>query len=83
MSRSLSPQIGCCGIVLHPRWNRNAYPCTVFTLATKEQLLQVFHSASTPPTWLLLANAVSNDDDDDDDDDNDDDDDASCIAFVK
>ena len=30
--------IGCCGIVLHPRWQRKAYPVTLFTLAPIEHL---------------------------------------------
>ena len=25
--------VGCCGIVLHPKWQRRAYPVTMFTLA--------------------------------------------------
>ena len=28
--------IGCCGIVLHPKWQRRAYPVTFFTLAPLE-----------------------------------------------
>ena len=30
--------IGCCGIVLHPEWQRRAYPVTFFTLAPLEEL---------------------------------------------
>ena len=33
--------IGCCGIVLHPRWQRKAYPVTFFTFAPPEVLLAV------------------------------------------
>lgn len=30
--------IGCCGIVLHPEWQRRAYPVTFFTVAPVEEL---------------------------------------------
>ena len=32
--------IGCCGIVLHPKWQRRAYPVTFFTLAPPELLVK-------------------------------------------
>ena len=28
--------VGCCGIVLHPKWQRRAYPVTIFTTAPLE-----------------------------------------------
>jgi len=34
--------IGCCGIVLHPKWQRRAYPVTFFTLAPLHVLTAVF-----------------------------------------
>mmetsp|Transcript_33519 Transcript_33519/g.107759 ORF Transcript_33519/g.107759 Transcript_33519/m.107759 type:complete len:195 (-) Transcript_33519:282-866(-) len=34
-----SVPIGCCGIVLHPEWQRCAYPVTLFTTAPPELLL--------------------------------------------
>lgn len=33
--------IGCCGIVLHPKWQRRAYPVTFFTTAPPELLSRV------------------------------------------
>jgi len=33
-----SVPIGCCGIVLHPKWQRNAYPVTFFTTAPVDVL---------------------------------------------
>ena len=33
--------IGCCGIVLHPTWQRRAYPVTFFTTAPPELLARV------------------------------------------
>ena len=33
--------IGCCGIVLHPQWQRRAYPVTFFTTAPLEKLQAV------------------------------------------
>ena len=33
--------IGCCGIVLHPKWQRRAYPVTFFTTAPLETLKAV------------------------------------------
>jgi len=30
---------GCCGIVLHPSWGKGAYPATLFTTASAEQVL--------------------------------------------
>ncbi|KAL1524587.1 hypothetical protein AB1Y20_019477 [Prymnesium parvum] len=30
--------VGCCGIVIHPRWFRSAYPVTFFTTAPLEKL---------------------------------------------
>eukprot|EP00967_Tisochrysis_lutea_P088391 scaffold125358_cov30-Tisochrysis_lutea.AAC.4 len=33
-----SVPIGCCGIVLHPQWQRCAYPVTFFTTAPLEVL---------------------------------------------
>lgn len=36
--------IGCCGIVLHPRWQRKAYPVTFFTLAPPELLASVIEA---------------------------------------
>jgi len=38
--------IGCCGIVLHPQWQRRAYPVTLFTLAAPEQLQHALAVAS-------------------------------------
>ena len=35
-----SMPIGCCGIVLHPQWQRRAYPVTFFTLAPPELLVR-------------------------------------------
>lgn len=34
--------IGCCGIVLHPKWQRNAYPVTFFSTAPLDELVRVF-----------------------------------------
>ena len=34
-----SVPVGCCGIVLHPTWQRKAYPVTLFTLAPLELLM--------------------------------------------
>lgn len=34
--------IGCCGIVLHPKWHRNAYPVTFFSTAPLDELIKVF-----------------------------------------
>ena len=39
-----SVPIGCCGIVLHPRWQRRAYPVTFFTLAPPEKLREVIEA---------------------------------------
>ncbi len=33
-----SVPVGCCGIVLHPSWGRQAYPVTFFTTAPLERL---------------------------------------------
>jgi hypothetical protein len=33
--------IGCCGIVLHPQWQRRAYPVTFFTIAPIDELTSV------------------------------------------
>ena len=33
-----SVPIGCCGIVLHPKWQRRAYPVTFFTTAPYDVL---------------------------------------------
>ena len=33
--------IGCCGIVLHPKWQRKAYPVTFFTLCPMEEVVKV------------------------------------------
>ena len=33
--------IGCCGIVLHPKWHRRAYPVTFFTTAPLDELVRV------------------------------------------
>lgn len=40
-----SVPIGCCGIVLHPRWQRKAYPVTFFTFAPPEVLLAAIADA--------------------------------------
>ena len=37
--------IGCCGIVLHPTWQRRAYPVTLFTTAPLEELQAAFAAA--------------------------------------
>lgn len=37
-----SMPIGCCGIVLHPHWQRRAYPVTLFTTAPVEVVKRVF-----------------------------------------
>lgn len=43
---------GCCGIVMHPQWKRNAYPVSMFTTATPGQfakaLWDVTDALSTP-----------------------------------
>ena len=39
-----SVPIGCCGIVLHPKWQRKAYPVTFFTLAPLEVLMDVLQA---------------------------------------
>lgn len=41
MLRYASLPIGCCGIVLHPTWQRKAYPVTFFTLAPPDVLSEV------------------------------------------
>lgn len=37
---------GCCGIVMHPAWRRNAYPVSVFTTAPAEELLDAVERTS-------------------------------------
>ena len=37
--------IGCCGIVLHPKWQRRAYPVTFFTTAPLEALQAALRGA--------------------------------------
>ena len=36
--------VGCCGIVLHPKWQRKAYPVTFFTVAPYQLLADVLGS---------------------------------------
>jgi len=36
--------IGCCGIVLHPKWQRRAYPVTFFTVAPLEDVRSAFNA---------------------------------------
>jgi len=42
-----SVPIGCCGIVLHPEWQRKAYPVTFFTLAPFELVLSVINAVES------------------------------------
>lgn len=41
--------IGCCGIVLHPDWQKAAYPVTLFTLAPYDLFLQVIAEVANEP----------------------------------
>jgi hypothetical protein len=34
--------VGCCGIVLHPEWQRRAYPVTLFTTAPARRVIAAF-----------------------------------------
>uniref|UniRef100_A0A7S4BZR5 Uncharacterized protein n=1 Tax=Chrysotila carterae TaxID=13221 RepID=A0A7S4BZR5_CHRCT len=60
-----SVPIGCCGIVLHPTWQRRAYPVTFFTTAPSKMVLdaiaQVEAEHSGLPLPPVLAAAQTND----------------------
>mmetsp|Transcript_34998 Transcript_34998/g.54695 ORF Transcript_34998/g.54695 Transcript_34998/m.54695 type:complete len:166 (+) Transcript_34998:74-571(+) len=52
-------KIGCCGIVLHPLWEKAAYPVTAFTLAPyevlKEAIAEVGKCPQLPDVEDLIA----------------------------
>eukprot|EP00283_Hemiselmis_rufescens_P002727 CAMPEP_0173418280 /NCGR_PEP_ID=MMETSP1357-20121228/485_1 /TAXON_ID=77926 /ORGANISM="Hemiselmis rufescens, Strain PCC563" /LENGTH=244 /DNA_ID=CAMNT_0014380751 /DNA_START=33 /DNA_END=767 /DNA_ORIENTATION=- len=51
--------IGCCGIVLHPKWYRNAYPTTMFTTATVEELQQAIKEVGQSPEMPTIIDEAA------------------------
>jgi hypothetical protein len=50
--------IGCCGIVLHPKWHRRAYPVTFFTTAPLELLQAAIAEAEAEKVLNLPAHFI-------------------------
>ena len=51
--------VGCCGIVLHPQWQRRAYPVTLFTTAPPELVQSAFAATEAEEAARQAAGTVS------------------------
>ena len=58
-----SVPVGCCGIVLHPEWQRAAYPATLFTTAPLEAFEAAVAVVAARGEAIFTESAVKETDD--------------------